>query len=247
MNLYKNIPTGPIPPTPHRNDLNIGATTLLARNQRAILESYAPLVSYKEECNGSFFQDIVPVRSLSGLQTSTSSETPLEIHTEQAFSEDRPTFLSLACLRGDPGAVTYILTLEEILKHLTEEEVSLLKKPLWMCGVDLSFVLGGAEDKLKGHMSILSGDSSEIVFDQDLMMGVTPEADKMIQRIVDIWDAHKTGIVLETGDILVIYNRMALHGRSKFNPRYDGTDRFLIRAFARLNKCHKVLTAVNSK
>ena len=234
MYLYKNIPTGVIPRTPHRNDLNIGATTLLARNQKAILESYAPLVSYKEECNGSFFQDIVPVRSLAGLQTSTSSETPLEIHTEQAFSEDRPTFLSLACLRGDPTAITYVLTLEEIMKHLTEEEVSLLKKPLWMCGVDLSFVLGGAEDKLRGPMSILSGDSSEIVFDQDLMMGITPDAEKMIQRIIDIWDTHKTGIILETGDVLIIYNRIALHGRSKFSPRYDGTDRFLIRSFARV-------------
>jgi L-asparagine oxygenase len=119
------------------------------------------------------------------------------------------------------------------MKHLTEEEVSLLKKPLWMCGVDLSFVLGGAEDKLRGPMSILSKDSSEIVFDQDLMMGITPDAEKMIQRIIDIWDTHKTGIVLETGDVLIIYNRIALHGRSKFSPRYDGTDRFLIRAFAR--------------
>jgi L-asparagine oxygenase len=235
MYLYKNIATGLVPRTPHRNDLNIGATTDMARSQEIILKRYAPLVAYKEECNGSFFQDIVPVKSLASLQTSTSSEIPLEIHTEQAFSDERPTFLSLACLRGDPNAITYILTLEEILKHLTEEEVKILKRPMWICGVDLSFILGGYPDGLKGPMPILSEDASQIVFDQDLMMGVSPEAQVVFDRIVDIWYKHKTDVVLETGDILVIDNRKALHGRSKFSPKYDGTDRFLIRAFARLH------------
>jgi len=238
MFLYKNIPTGIIPETPNTNTLNIGSKTELAKHQEEIVKRYAPLVSYKEECNGSMFQDIVPIKSLSSLQTSTSSETPLEIHTEQAFSDERPTFLSLACLRGDPNAVTYILTLEEILKHLTDEEVSLLKKPMWMCGVDLSFVLGGEEDSLRGPMSVLSEDASEIVFDQDLMVGLEPDAKHMIRRIIEIWDEHKTGVTLESGDVLVIDNRIALHGRSKFSPRYDGTDRFLIRCFARIKVLH---------
>jgi hypothetical protein len=231
MFLYKNIPTGKIPDTPAYNDLNIGAKTEMAKHQETIMNKYAKLVSYKEECNGSLFQDIVPVRSLSGQQTSTSSETPLEIHTEQAFSEDRPNFLCLACLRGDPNAITYILPMTTLLEHLTESEIEFLKQPMWMCGVDLSFVLGGAKNVLRGPMSILR--ESSMVFDQDLMKGLTPKADRMIRRIVEIYEKFRTSIVLESGDVLVIDNRVNVHGRSKFSPRYDGTDRFLIRCFGK--------------
>ena len=76
----------------------------------------------------------------------------------------------------------------------------------------------------------------KLVFDQDLMTGVTPEANRLIQRIVDIYEAHKLSVVLEAGDVLVIDNRVTVHGRSKFSPRYDGSDRFVVRCFARTGR-----------
>jgi L-asparagine oxygenase len=230
MFLYKNVPTGPIPATPSTNDLHVGSKTELARHQEQIIKRYGQLVKYVEECD-SFFQDIVPIKSSSTLQTSSGSETPLEIHTEQAFSEDRPNFLCLACLRGDPKAVTFVLTLDKLLQHLTPEEIEYIKLKNWMCKIDLSFVKNGVKNIPRGPMAILQED--KLVFDQDLMIGLTPKADQIIQRIIDIYEEHKSGIVLESGDVLVIDNRKAVHGRSKFRPRYDGTDRFLIRCFAK--------------
>jgi L-asparagine oxygenase len=233
MFLHKNIPIGDIiPQTPSLNTLHIGSNTELARRQGELMKQHGTLVKYPEECD-SFFQDIVPIKSNSTLQTSSSSDQPLEIHTEQAFSEDRPNFLSLACLRGDPNAITYLLSLETLLKHLTPEEVELLKSKEWLCRVDISFVRGGAKDTLRGPMAILQDNGNKLVFEQDLMTGLTHRADKLIDRIVDIYEQHKTGIVLETGDVLIIDNRKNVHGRSKFTPRYDGTDRFLIRCFAK--------------
>jgi L-asparagine oxygenase len=35
--------------------------------------------------------------------------------------------------------------------------------------------------------------------------------------------------VLEPGDLLVVDNAVAVHGRSPFTPRFDGTDRWLQR------------------
>ena len=233
MFIHKCVPTGDvIPQTPLLNTLHVGSRTELARRQSEIMKQYGTLVKYPEECD-SFFQDIVPVKSNSSLQTSSSSDKPLEIHTEQAFSEDRPTFISLACLRGDPDANTYLLSLETLLKHLTPDEIDCLKRKEWMCQVDVSFVRGGAKNTLRGPMAILQDGGTRLVFDQDLMLGMSPRADKLIKRIVDIYEQHKTGIVLETGDVLVIDNRKMVHGRSKFTPRYDGTDRFLIRCFVR--------------
>jgi L-asparagine oxygenase len=230
MYMYK-VPTGKVPETPTTNEWNVGATTEMCRHQEEIVKRFAPLVAYKEECGGALFQDIVPVKSLANLQTSTSSDKPLEIHTEQAFSEERPTYISLACLRGDSNAVTYVLSLETLLKHLSAEDVEYLKRPMWTCRVDTSFLLGGAKNRLYGPMPILR--ESSIVFDQDTMSGIVPKADLMIQKIVDIYEKHRTSITLEAGDVLVLDNRVYLHGRSKFTPRYDGTDRFLIRCFAR--------------
>ena len=40
------------------------------------------------------------------------------------------------------------------------------------------------------------------------------------------------GTVLEPGDLLLIDNRKAVHGRTGFSPRYDGCDRWLRRCFA---------------
>jgi L-asparagine oxygenase len=40
-----------------------------------------------------------------------------------------------------------------------------------------------------------------------------------------------TAVVLEPGDLLVIDNSVAVHGRSPFTPRFDGTDRWLQRTF----------------
>jgi L-asparagine oxygenase len=230
MFLHKNVPTGIVPPTPSTNKLHVGSKTELARRQEEIVKKHGKIVKYPEECD-SFFQDIVPIKSHSGVQTSSGSETPLEIHTEQAFSEDRPNFLSLACLRGDPTAVTYVLSLDTLLKHMSPTDIENMKMRLWMCKVDLSFIQGGAKNYLRGPMSIIQGD--KLVFDQDLMVGLTPVASEIIHKIVDVYEKHKTGIVLEPGDVLVIDNRKMVHGRSNFTPRYDGTDRFLIRCFAK--------------
>jgi len=229
--LFRGVPTGPVPPTPLKNTLGIGAGTVLAERMRALVPG--TLVAYKEEANGALFQDVVPVPALETAQTSTGSRVPLEIHTEQAFSEARPDFLALGCLRGDPGATTYTLDLETLVRHLTPEELEMLQRPLWTIGVDLSFRMNGWPGDRVGPVAILRDGGRRLVFDQDLMEGLTPEAHGLIGRIVAIYEAHRVGYVLEPGDVLVIDNRTTVHGRSAFEPRFDGTDRFLVRCFSK--------------
>jgi L-asparagine oxygenase len=54
----------------------------------------------------------------------------------------------------------------------------------------------------------------------------------MIRKIVDIYYQRKILHNLKPGEIILIDKRRAVHGRSAFNPKYDGKDRFLIRCFA---------------
>ena len=82
-------------------------------------------------------------------------------------------------------------------------------------------------------MPVLSGDRDRpaMVFDADLMVGTDAEADDALRALGDAVAAHHTSVVLRSGDLLVIDNATAVHGRSPFTPRFDGTDRWLQRTF----------------
>ena len=222
---------------------------ILHKIQTLILMAIGEMVGYEAEGGGRMFQDIVPRETMSAYQTSSSSSVELEIHTEQAFSDLRPDILALACVRGDPNAITYVLPVQTIVEHCSPEEIRLLREPMWKIGVDLSFKINGSEfikGDVRGPIPILSTiqpddydlrdmDDQQLVFDQDLMQGITEESHRLIKKIVDIYYEHRIGHVLEPGEIIVIDNRRAVHGRSPFQPKFDGNDRFLIRSFAVLD------------
>ena len=240
--LIKKIPLDEtmLPKTPQDNILKIGEHTILARIQSIFISFIGHIISYEAEGYGRLFQDVVPLESMSENQTSLGSEIELEIHTEQAFSELRPDFLSLACLRGDEKAFTYILPIEYILENLTSEEIQLLHKPLWKTGVDLSFKLNGhafIHGDVRGPLAIIQGTEKkpQLIFDQDLMTGITEESEKLKHKIIDIYYKKRIRHNLQSGEIVLIDNRRAVHGRSSFFPKYDGYDRFLIRCFAILD------------
>lgn len=229
-----------LPKTPSNNKFNVGGTTNLARLQAIVLCFISDIIAYEAECYGNIFQDVVPNQKLEKNQTSLGSITELEIHTEQAFSKLRPDLLSLACLRGDPDAITYILPVQTIIDNLSDSDIELLKQPLWKTGVDLSFKINNhefIEGDIRGPMPILdqvyrSNGRYNLVFDQDLMFGITEESNLLVKKIVDIYYQHRISHNLKPGEIIIIDNRHAVHGRSPFFPKYDGKDRFLVRCFS---------------
>lgn len=230
--IFRNFPIDYLGETPKNNTERVGEKTTLAKIQGILLHVLGEMIAYEAEGNGYLFQDIVPVKDMATLQTSVGSNKELEIHTEQAFSELRPDFLSLACLKGDPNALTYILPVSRILK----EENSILWEALWKTEVDLSFKLRGQEflkGDIRGPLAILNGSlvDPQLIFDQDLMTGITEEAHLKIKEIIDIYYNHRIAHCLQPGEIFILDNRKVVHGRSPFSPIYDGKDRFLIRAF----------------
>jgi len=65
-------------------------------------------------------------------------------------------------------------------------------------------------------------------YDADLMLARTGAA----HRALDQSPARSIGpprcsVLLKAGDMLVVDNRGAIHGRSTFTPRHDGLDRRL--------------------
>jgi L-asparagine oxygenase len=63
------------------------------------------------------------------------------------------------------------------------------------------------------------------------MEPMTPEASRAFVALRDALMSTMVGTKLGPGDLLMIDNRKAEHGRTGFLPRYDGRDRWLRRCF----------------
>ncbi|MEZ5179152.1 MAG: TauD/TfdA family dioxygenase [Acidimicrobiales bacterium] len=189
-------------------------------------------VGYRPEHGGATVQNLLPVRGTEATQTSTSSAVDLEFHTETAFHPHRPHHLLLTCLRSDSAASTYLCSVREVLPHLTARERAVLAEPRFRTRVDESF--GGTPATPPGPpVAVLQGDpaSPTLLFDADLMDGTDPEADAALRRLAAVALERRLAVVLQPGDLLVVDNHACIHGRSSFAARYDGTDRWLQRAF----------------
>lgn len=235
--LVKGLPeVAQLPPTPVSNAHAVAAMTRVCRFQALVNECVGRMIAYEAEGYGYTFQDMVPTASGAQSQTSLGSAVELELHTEQAFSPLRPDFVSLACLRGDPRALTYMFSARQLVTKLSTKEVSLLREPLWTTTIDESFMAEGREFLLgfeRGPIPILSGadDDPFIVFDQDLMRGTSATARELKDTVIRTYHAERVSHCLAPGQMLLIDNRRVVHGRSVFTPRFDGADRFIARSF----------------
>jgi L-asparagine oxygenase len=63
------------------------------------------------------------------------------------------------------------------------------------------------------------------------MVGTDQDADDALRALGRAVEQMQTSIALDAGDLLVVDNTVAVHGRTPFEPRFDGTDRWLQRTF----------------
>lgn len=230
--LLRGLPVGALPPTPAEPTEPVDKTSTTEVLLLSVASLLGEPVGYQPEHGGDVVQNIVPVEQSATSQTSTSSKVDLMFHTEAAFHPHRPHYLLLFCLRGDPQAHTTVASVHAALTSLDRDVIEVLFEPRFRCAADESY-LHGRSNVLSAPMAVLSGDLTDptMVFDQDLMVGVDEEADEALTALGTALSANDASIVLEPGDLLVINNHMVVHGRSPFTPRFDGTDRWLQRAF----------------
>jgi L-asparagine oxygenase len=231
--LFRGLPVGVVPPTPLRPGSapkdRVSETVLLAA-ARVLGQP----VGYQPEHGGNVVQDLSPTPDAVGKQVSTSSGGTLMFHTETAFHQHKPRYLLLLCLRGDPEGVarTTLASIRELVGLLPLGVRRVLHEPRFRTAADESFV-GARPTRVGRPVPVLSGtwDEPFLTFDADLMIGADEEAEAALAELRTLVDERHTGVVLGTGDLLVIDNLLAVHGRSPFTARFDGTDRWLQRAF----------------
>jgi L-asparagine oxygenase len=230
--IIRGVPVGTLPPTPATPTTPAQKDTLSEFALLTVARRLGQPVGYGPEHGGDLVQNIVPTKTAHDRQVSTSSKVQLMFHTEAAFHPHRPRYLLLLCLRGDPAAFTTLASIFEVLPQLPPEVVDVLFQPRFRTAVDESY-LQGRNNVLGTPMAVLSGDRARpsMVFDADLMVGIDEQADDSLRVLGDAIEMCHTAVALEAGDLLIIDNTVAVHGRSPFTPRFDGTDRWLQRTF----------------
>jgi len=234
VQLFKHVKIGDVPCTPAQPYYSSPA--LEEARKTLLFEglSFGYPISFVQEQAGALIQNIVPVHKTEYEQISTSSKVQLALHTEAAFHPYKPDYVMLLCLRGDPTAVTTYANVEDIVCQLSNEMLQYLQDPVYTTSVDKSFKLPGRKYR-ETTLQILKKIGSEysMTYDEDLMKPTNILASMAIDKFAEAVSKCVQEIVLETGDLLVIDNNKTVHGRKPFQPKYDGTDRWVQRIMVR--------------
>jgi len=179
---------------------------------------------------GRIVQDVVPVRGAEDEQTSGGSKAFLEWHVEDAFSPDRCDYFGLLCLRGEETVATRIAAVKNLL--LGERHRAVLREDRFVIVPDIGHTLEGTGPRTL--TPVISGPEldPEICFDS-VYMTPSDERDSDGREALDCVGAAivRAGAdhTLKPGDLLIVDNRRVVHARTPFDPRFDGTDRWLMR------------------
>lgn len=223
-----------LPPTPTiPESVEVKASPSAAVSALVSLQ-FGELVSYRNEKGGALVQNVVPVPGQEEFQGNAGSTT-LEMHTENAFHAHRPDLVLLFCLRGDPTneAALTLASIRRAAPLLSAATREALHRPWYLTDPPPSFggIGGGAKQP------VLSGDPD----DPDVLIdfhATHPDNDAARDAMAELATAFSSviqTIKLAPGDLAVVDNRLAVHGRTAFTPRYDGRDRWLHRTFVHLD------------
>jgi len=233
--LIRGLPTFEVPRTPADPTQAIGTRLPAAGLLSIVAAVLGDQYGFKPELNGQLIQDIVPVAGLEETQQSVSSTAELYTHVELAFTDDRADHLALFCLRSDHEGIagTTLSPIEMILPHLAPGAVEVLGQYRFKTTVDMSFLRGiGRIDPIyAGPIRVFSGsaDRPRIRADFAETTGTDDEAQAALDELRRAAEKVAITIFLEPGDLLLIDNHHAFHGRTPFTARWDGRDRWLLR------------------
>lgn len=198
--------------------------------------------------NGRFLRHIVPIATDKDEQLGGSSDVVLMWHVEEAFHPQRADMMSLICYRNDEKACTNICSLADL--DIPDEYWNILSQPRYLIQPDKSHLPENNKSQLwqldEAHfnkirafmknptpVSVLKGRKGEeqLLIDEAFMEALP--GDLEAKEALDWLHAHmnerKHAIIMKPGDLLLIDNRITVHGRSSYKPNYGANARWLRR------------------
>jgi len=235
--LLSGLPVDPaVPATPSDSRRSPSKGTYISEFWLAVFGmALGDPIAYIQQNDAEIFQNLCPVKQDQEAQSAQGSRVLLEFHTEDAFHPCRPDFLLLTCLRPDRDgkAKTTLASTQNILAEIPIRQRAMLFEPRFRTGIDYGFG-NTSNDKDTGPVvPLLSGYTYDplLTYDIDLMIGLDSEAENALTALSDAVNNIWNYVCLVPGDVLLIDNRRSIHGRTAFEPYYDGQDRWLQRLY----------------
>ncbi|MER5357179.1 TauD/TfdA family dioxygenase [Streptomyces sp. NPDC002785] len=234
--LVKGVLTGDLPDTPQA----YGTRALVGHATNGTLALVADvlgsLIGYGDEKNGDLFHDVHPVRGEED-RMENSGSVAFDFHTENVHHPLRPDFLGLLSLRqGHEGTTaTRVASVRHAVAHLSAAETAVLRRLRFRSLFPTSFTRGACGERpMTGEHRVLFGNPGRefLRFDSFNTKPVGFEAEQALDALAEALEAVCVEVVLEPGDLMLVNNHIAAHGRSAFTPRYDGRDRWLRRFYS---------------
>ncbi|MDW6005060.1 TauD/TfdA family dioxygenase [Vibrio mangrovi] len=238
--LIEDLDIGQIPLTPtDRSRLSKEDN----QSEKLLLQCAALLgeaIGYVQESNGELINNFFPHQTAADHLTSDSFDSELDLHTENAFHAISPDYLLLLCLRQDPDqeAETYISSINNIFPHITEDEKTFFLQEKYNFLSDYCQSQKNCKIDINKRETVLYGDHKNpyFRFDPQFMIALNAESHLQMNKLRDIaWQVAKP-VKLKAGSLLIIDNKKTAHARSKFKAYFDGSDRWIQRAFTISNK-----------
>jgi L-asparagine oxygenase len=235
--VIRNLPIDPVlvptpsTVTPSLHDALPIARAALLGSVRILGEAFA----YRAEYDGEIVGHVLPSKAGLDLVSSRGSRAVLPFHTEDVhLSPFSPDYVALMCLRPDPGrtARTSLVHGTDVVRMLPSDVQEILRLPLFRVRSPPSF---GDGRMVSQPIPVLRGPGAcpQVAVELSDMAGMTESAQQSIDALWAACQEVSVDVTLDAGDVLLIDNRRVLHGRTSFEPKFDGTDRWCIRVLVK--------------
>lgn len=194
--------------------------------------------------DGRLVSDVLPIRGDEQEQSSHGSEAELAWHTEDAFHAYRGDYVGLMCMRNADGIPTTVASIDEI--NLDPQVQQTLSMPRFLIPPDNEHLkskrtqdetrrvglpdLASMKESPKPVPVLFGHPESPYTRMDPHYMRTLPgdeEAALALKTFTYQVDDALRELVIKSGEVCIIDNFRAVHGRQAFAARYDGTDRWL--------------------
>ncbi|MFD4636537.1 guanitoxin biosynthesis L-enduracididine beta-hydroxylase GntD [Lentzea sp. NPDC058436] len=240
------------------DDKEIGPTPLDWRTQEGPrntghLETYLVLVGsllgdlfgWSTLQDGKLVHNVLPMPTEQQEQSGHGT-VKLEWHTEDGFHPHRCDYLLLLGLRNHDSVPTTIASIdavdiaprhEEVLRQrrflIRPDNEHVARARALTAGTGTPHVMQRMQENPEPNAVLFGGQDAPYLRIDPAFMNAVPgdqEAAEALDAVIESLDEQLTDVALNAGDLLIVDNYKAVHGRAEFKARFDGTDRWLKKA-----------------
>lgn len=192
--------------------------------------------SYAEWDKGYLVHNKYPLRAHREIQFG-SNAVEFRMHTETPFRDVSPDYLALFCIRTDPtgAAKTRVAHISAVIDGLDSRITRLLAEPRYAFETDNPVVTVGGVGLTAPQPIVTRRNGHRMIEYVGDLVATDAAAQDALDQLHAAVDEAMVPLPLSAGDLLILDNSRVVHGRTAFEPRYDGTDRWLQRM---LVTCH---------